>query len=173
MRSMAQRDRRNNVLTERLRQALVAGARDRVRRLRRRADPRVDPPAREGARQGAGLAVGAFGIALLWAGGVEFPVAIPPGIVILAVGAALATVRKRWTAWVGCGLSLFVLGGFLLSGKGFHIIGGSEGGVAAVGQTIAYSTRSPRSRSAPSHRRPGCPALRRSRRPRTRATRSP
>jgi len=35
----------------------------------------------------AGLVVGAAGIAILWAAGVEFPVAIPPGLVILLVGA--------------------------------------------------------------------------------------
>jgi hypothetical protein len=35
----------------------------------------------------AGLVVGADGIAILWASGVEFPVAIPPGLVILLVGA--------------------------------------------------------------------------------------
>ena len=35
----------------------------------------------------AGLVVGAAGIAILWASGVEFPVAIPPGLVILLAGA--------------------------------------------------------------------------------------
>ena len=35
----------------------------------------------------AGLVVSAAGIAILWASGVEFPVAIPPGLVILLVGA--------------------------------------------------------------------------------------
>ena len=35
----------------------------------------------------AGLVIGAAGIAVLWASGVEFPVAIPPGLVILLVGA--------------------------------------------------------------------------------------
>jgi hypothetical protein len=85
----------------------------------------------------AALTVGAFGIALLWVGGVEFPVAITPGLVILGVGAVLAAgIRKRWTAWLGCALGLFVLGGFLISGTGFDIIGGSEGAVAAIGQTI-------------------------------------
>jgi hypothetical protein len=85
----------------------------------------------------AALTFGAFGIALLWAGGVDFPVAIPPGIVILGVGAILAAlVRRRWTAWLGCGLGLFVLSGFLLSGTGFDIIGGSEGTIAAIGQSI-------------------------------------
>jgi hypothetical protein len=85
----------------------------------------------------AALTFGAFGIVLLWVGGVEFPVAIPPGLVILGIGAILAAaVRKRWTAWLGCGLGLFVLGGFLLSGRGFDIVGGSEGTTAAIGQAI-------------------------------------
>jgi hypothetical protein len=34
-----------------------------------------------------GLVVGAAGIAVLWASGVEFPLAFPPGLVILLVGA--------------------------------------------------------------------------------------
>jgi hypothetical protein len=44
----------------------------------------------------AGLAVGAGGIAILWASGVEFPIYPPPGIVILLAGAifvALASWR--------------------------------------------------------------------------------
>jgi hypothetical protein len=101
--------------------------------------PQATAPTRSHLRHAlvAGLTFGAFGIVLLWIGGVEFPVAIPPGIVILGVGAILtAVVRRRWTAWLGCGLGLFVLGGFLLSGTGFDIIGGSEGTLAAIGQTI-------------------------------------
>ena len=35
----------------------------------------------------AGLAVGASGIAILWASGVEFPIYPAPGIVILLAGA--------------------------------------------------------------------------------------
>lgn len=84
------------------------------------------------------LLVGAAGIVLLWVGGVEFPVAVPPGLVILVLGAlVVALVRRRWTAWLGCLLGLFVTAGFLLSSpKGFDIIGGSEGTTAAVGQTV-------------------------------------
>ncbi len=55
---------------------------------------------------------------------------------ILGIGAALVSVGRRWTAWLGCGLSLFVLGGSLLGGAGFDIIGGSEGTVATIGQTV-------------------------------------
>lgn len=85
----------------------------------------------------AGLLSGALGIALLWAGGVQFPVAVPPGLVILAVGAVVvAAVRKRWTAVLGCVLGLFVFVGFLLSGTGFDIIGGSQGGLARMGQVV-------------------------------------
>lgn len=84
------------------------------------------------------LALGAFGIALLWIGGVEFPVAVPPGLVILGGGAiVVAVVRHRWTAWLGAGLGLFVLAGFLLSSPvGFEILAGSEGVVAAIGQAL-------------------------------------
>jgi hypothetical protein len=35
----------------------------------------------------AGLVVGALGIAILWASGVEFPIYPPPGIIILLAGA--------------------------------------------------------------------------------------
>lgn len=85
----------------------------------------------------ASLLVGAVGIALLWAGGVEFPVAVPPGLVILVVAAIIvATLRNRWTASLGCIVGLFVFVGFLVSGTGFHIIGGSEGDLARVGQLV-------------------------------------
>lgn len=85
----------------------------------------------------AGLVVGAVGIALLWAGGVDFPVAVPPGLIILGVAAVVvAVVRRRWTAVLGCVVGLFVFVGFLLSGRGFDIIGGSEGGLAQVGQLL-------------------------------------
>lgn len=85
----------------------------------------------------AGLLTGALGIALLWAGGVDFPVAVPPGLVILAVAAILvATIRNRWTAALGCLVGLFVFVGFLLSGTGFDIIGGSQGALPVVGQLV-------------------------------------
>lgn len=85
----------------------------------------------------ASLLVGALGIALLWAAGVHFPVAVPPGIVILAVGALLvAAIRARWTAALGCLLGLFVLGGFLVSGQGFDNLAGDAGTLAAIGQAV-------------------------------------
>lgn len=85
----------------------------------------------------AGLVVGAGGIALLWAAGVDFPVLPPPGIVILLAGALLVgLLRTRWSAVVGCLLGLFVLVGFLISGGGFDNIAGDQGAVAAIGQVV-------------------------------------
>ena len=85
----------------------------------------------------ASLLVGALGIALLWAGGVDFPIAVPPGIVILVVGAlVVATVRTRWAAALGCFLGVFVLVGFLISGQGFDNLAGDEGTLPAIGQAV-------------------------------------
>ena len=88
----------------------------------------------------AALLVGAAGIALLWAGGVEFPVAVPPGLVILLVGAAVvAGVRRTWSAWLGCALGVFVVTGFLvagLAGDGFAYLLGREGPLVAAGQVV-------------------------------------
>jgi hypothetical protein len=41
------------------------------------------------------LAAGVAGIAILWAGGVEFPLPVPPGLVVLAIGAVLAALVRR------------------------------------------------------------------------------
>jgi hypothetical protein len=73
-----------------------------------------------------GLVVCAVGIATLWASGVEFPVAIPPGgenttsssrseIVLLLIGALfVAQVRWRWAPDVGAFLGLVFTVGFLV-----------------------------------------------------------
>lgn len=83
------------------------------------------------------LLVGATGISILWAAGVEFPVAIPPGIVILLVGAVVvATVRKPWAAGLGAFLGLFVVVGFLASPTGIDNITGKNGGTVALGQAV-------------------------------------
>jgi hypothetical protein len=85
----------------------------------------------------AGLVTGAAGIALLWAGGVSFPVAVPPGVVILAIGAVVvAMVRRRWTLGLGALLGLFVTVGFLVSPDGWHNLTGGEGAVVSAGQAI-------------------------------------
>jgi hypothetical protein len=67
-------------------------------------------------------------------------VAIPPGLVILAVGAVLAgAIQRPWTAWLGAGLGLFVLAGFLLAGvngDGFDYLRGEEGALVAFGQAV-------------------------------------
>jgi hypothetical protein len=52
----------------------------------------------------AGQIVGAAGIAILWAAGLAFPFAVPPGIVILLAGAVFVTLsRRRWSPAVGSG----------------------------------------------------------------------
>lgn len=83
----------------------------------------------------AGLVLGAAGIALLWVGGVRFPVAIPPGLVILLVGAAfVAVTRWRWAPAAGVLLGAFVTVGFLISPTGLDNLTGRAGAVVALGQ---------------------------------------
>jgi hypothetical protein len=66
-----------------------------------------------------GLVVGALGIAMLWASGVEFPIYPPPGILILLAGAIFVTLAPwRWAPGVGAFLGLFVIVGFLSSPTG-------------------------------------------------------
>ncbi len=72
----------------------------------------------------ASLVVGAAGIAVLWASGVEFPVAIPPGLVILLVGALFVGLAPwRWAPGVGAFMGLFVTLGFLVSGGIPNLVG--------------------------------------------------
>jgi hypothetical protein len=84
-----------------------------------------------------GLVVGAAGIALLWAGGVEFPVAVPPGIVILLAGAVfVGLARWPWAPAVGVLLGAFVFVGFLVSPTGMPNLTGDSGATVAVGQAV-------------------------------------
>lgn len=87
-----------------------------------------------------GLLVGAIGIAMLWAAGVDFPVAVPPGLVILVVGAAVvAGFRARWADGVGGLMGLFVIAGFVLSGingEGFDNLLGENGADVALAQVV-------------------------------------
>jgi hypothetical protein len=85
----------------------------------------------------AGLVVGALGIAILWASGVEFPIYPPPGIIILAVGAVFVAFRRwSWTPAVGAFLGLFVTIGFLASPDGLSNLAGGAGTSVAIGQGI-------------------------------------
>ncbi len=88
----------------------------------------------------AGLVAGACGIAVLWAAGVEFPTAVPPGLVILLAGAVLVVVfRARWADALGGLLGLFVVVGFVLSGlhgDGFENLLGDHGVAVSVGQVV-------------------------------------
>jgi hypothetical protein len=84
-----------------------------------------------------GLVVGALGIAILWASGVEFPIYPPPGIVILLAGAVLVGLAPwRWAPGVGAFLGLFVLVGFLISPTGRSNLLGEAGAGVAIGQAI-------------------------------------
>ena len=72
-----------------------------------------------------GLVAGGAGIAILWASGVEFPVAFPPGLVILLVGALFVGLAPwRWAPGVGAFLGLFVTLGFLVSGGIPNLVSG-------------------------------------------------
>ena len=85
----------------------------------------------------AGLLIGAAGIAILWAAGVPFPTAVPPGLVILVAGALLVGfVRRRWTTAVGAFLGLFVVVGFLVSPTGLSNLTGKAGALVAFGQAV-------------------------------------
>jgi hypothetical protein len=84
-----------------------------------------------------GLVVGAVGIAMLWASGVEFPIYPPPGIVILLIGAIVVSLASwPWAPGVGAFLGLFVLVGFLISPTGRSNLSGEAGTSVAVGQGI-------------------------------------
>jgi hypothetical protein len=84
-----------------------------------------------------GLVIGALGIAILWASGVEFPIYPPPGIIILLGGAIFVSLATRpWAPGVGAFLGLFVLVGFLISPTGLSNLSGEAGTGVAVGQGI-------------------------------------
>jgi hypothetical protein len=84
-----------------------------------------------------GLVVGALGIAILWASGVEFPIYPPPGIVILLAGALFVGLAPwRWAPGVGAFLGLFVFVGFLISPTGLTNLFGWAGTSVAIGQGI-------------------------------------
>lgn len=83
------------------------------------------------------LLVGALGIALLWAAGVEFPFLVPPGLLILLGGAAFVGLAPwRWAPAVGAVLGLFVTVGFLISPTGVPNLLGHHGLAVAIGQCV-------------------------------------
>jgi hypothetical protein len=84
-----------------------------------------------------GLLLGAVGIGVLWAAGVEFPVAVPPGIVILVTGAVIVSLaRWRWAPAIGVVLGLFVAVGWAISPTGWPNLTGENGASIATGQAI-------------------------------------
>jgi hypothetical protein len=84
----------------------------------------------------AGLVVGALGIAILWASGVEFPIYPPPGLVILLAGAIFVSLASwPWAPAVGAFLGLFVTVGFVVSGGPPNLVG-RDGTSVAMGTWI-------------------------------------
>jgi hypothetical protein len=81
-----------------------------------------------------GLVVGALGIAILWASGVEFPIYPPPGIVILLAGAIFVGLAW-WAPAVGAFMGLFVTVGFVVSGGPPNLVG-RDGTSVAIGTWI-------------------------------------
>ena len=91
-----------------------------------------------------GLVAGGAGIAILWASGVEFPVAIPPGLVILLVGALFIVLAPwRWATGVGAFLGLFVVLGFLISGGMPNLVGADGSTLFGSPNPIEQDERSP------------------------------
>lgn len=81
--------------------------------------------------------LGTAGIGVLWASGVVFPFAIPPGMLILTTGALLVGLTSpRWMPAVGAFLGLFVIVGFLISPDGIPNFVGEHGMSVAVGSWI-------------------------------------
>jgi hypothetical protein len=84
----------------------------------------------------AGLLIGAGGIAILWASGVEFPIYPPPGIIILLAGAIFVGLASwRWAPAVGAFLGLFITVGFVASGGPPNLVG-RDGTSVAIGTWI-------------------------------------
>jgi hypothetical protein len=85
----------------------------------------------------AGLVAGAVGIAVLWFGGVSFPIYPPPGILLLGAGAVFLSVSgQRWAPAVGAALGLFIAVGFVASPTGFDNLTGVYGTTIAIGTII-------------------------------------
>ena len=89
----------------------------------------------------AGLLVGAAGIGLLWAAGVDFPFYPPPGMLFLTAGAVfVALARWRRAPAVGAFLGFFVLAGFVLSsvvsGAGTGNLTGDAGAGGVIGSVV-------------------------------------
>lgn len=87
-----------------------------------------------------GLAVGAAGIGILWASGqVDFPFYPPPGLLILAAGAAFVGLAPwRWAPAVGVVLGVGMIVGFFGAG-GVDDITGGNGTTVALGLVVQMS----------------------------------
>jgi hypothetical protein len=80
--------------------------------------------------------LGALGIAILWASGVEFPIYPPPGIVLLLAGGIFVRLASwPWAPAVGAFMGLFVTVGLVASG-GLPNLVGRDGTSVLIGTWI-------------------------------------
>ena len=85
------------------------------------------------------LLVAAAGVFVIFLSAPDLFPAVPPGVIILAVAAALiAFVPGRWTPIVGVLIALMVTIGGIASGNTIDILNGEENPGAILGTVIQY-----------------------------------
>jgi len=85
------------------------------------------------------LLVAAAGVFVIFLSAPDLFPAVPPGVIILAVAAALvAFVPGRWTPIVGVLIALMITIGGIASGNTIDILNGEENPAAILGTVIQY-----------------------------------
>ncbi len=85
------------------------------------------------------LLVAAAGVLVIFLSAPDLFPAVPPGVIILAVAAALvAFVPGRWTPIVGVLIALMITIGGIASGNTIDILNGEENPGAILGTVIQY-----------------------------------
>ena len=85
------------------------------------------------------LLVAAAGVFVIFLSAPDLFPAVPPGVIILAVAAALvAFVPGRWTPIVGVLIALMITIGGIASGNTIDILNGEESPGAILGTVIQY-----------------------------------
>ncbi len=85
------------------------------------------------------LLVAAAGVFVIFLSAPDLFPAVPPGVIILAVAAALvAFVPGRWTPIVGVLIALMITIGGIASGNTIDILNGEENPGAILGTVIQY-----------------------------------
>ena len=85
------------------------------------------------------LLVAAAGVFVIFLSAPDLFPAVPPGVIILAVAAALiAFVPRRWTPIVGVLIALMITIGGIANGNTIDILNGEENPGAILGTVIQY-----------------------------------